>query len=97
MDGEMYGDCVFDEGLWVKLLLMLLLKGVVNLLVCLNVDVGNIVYNLFKIEVGSNVVVGLFLLGVNVLVNILIFSVIVWWIVNMVVLMVIEVNWGVVG
>ena len=62
-DGEMHGDCALDEGLRAKLLPMSPLKGAANLLVCPNVDAGNIAYNLLKTEAGSNVAVGPFPLG----------------------------------
>ena len=96
-DGEMHGDCALDEGLRAKLLPMSPLKGVANLLVCPNVDAGNIAYNLLKTEAGSNVAVGPFLLGVNAPVNILTSSATVRRIVNMAALTVIEANRGVAG
>ncbi|MDR0243405.1 MAG: NADP-dependent malic enzyme [Burkholderia sp.] len=96
-DGEMHGDCALDEGLRAKLLPMSPLKGAANLLVCPNVDAGNIAYNLLKTEAGSNVAVGPFLLGVNAPVNILTSSATVRRIVNMAALTVIEANRGVVG
>ncbi|AKM42789.1 malate dehydrogenase [Burkholderia contaminans] len=91
-DGEMHGDCALDEGLRSKLLPMSPLKGAANLLVCPNVDAGNIAYNLLKTEAGSNVAVGPFLLGVNAPVNILTSSSTVRRIVNMAALTVIEAN-----
>ncbi|WP_334040689.1 NADP-dependent malic enzyme [Burkholderia ambifaria] len=91
-DGEMHGDCALDEGLRARLLPMSPLKGAANLLVCPNVDAGNIAYNLLKTEAGSNVAVGPFLLGVNAPVNILTSSATVRRIVNMTALTVIEAN-----
>ncbi|WP_107311143.1 NADP-dependent malic enzyme [Burkholderia metallica] len=91
-DGEMHGDCALDEGLRLRLLPMSPLKGAANLLVCPNVDAGNIAYNLLKTEAGSNVAVGPFLLGVNAPVNILTSSATVRRIVNMTALTVIEAN-----
>ncbi|HDR8964121.1 NADP-dependent malic enzyme [Burkholderia vietnamiensis] len=91
-DGEMHGDCALDESLRLRLLPMSPLKGAANLLVCPNVDAGNIAYNLLKTEAGSNVAVGPFLLGVNAPVNILTSSATVRRIVNMTALTVIEAN-----
>ncbi|KUZ01341.1 malate dehydrogenase [Burkholderia territorii] len=91
-DGEMHGDCALDESLRARLLPMSPLKGAANLLVCPNVDAGNIAYNLLKTEAGSNVAVGPFLLGVNAPVNILTSSATVRRIVNMTALTVIEAN-----
>ncbi|WP_396332176.1 NADP-dependent malic enzyme [Burkholderia anthina] len=91
-DGEMHGDCALDEALRARLLPMSPLKGAANLLVCPNVDAGNIAYNLLKTEAGSNVAVGPFLLGVNAPVNILTSSATVRRIVNMTALTVIEAN-----
>ncbi|RQS16653.1 NADP-dependent malic enzyme [Burkholderia sp. Bp8998] len=91
-DGEMHGDCALDEALRARLLPMSPLKGAANLLVCPNVDAGNIAYNLLKTEAGSNVAVGPFLLGVNGPVNILTSSATVRRIVNMTALTVIEAN-----
>ncbi|MBR8188438.1 NADP-dependent malic enzyme [Burkholderia vietnamiensis] len=91
-DGEMHGDCALDESLRLRLLPMSPLKGEANLLVCPNVDAGNIAYNLLKTEAGSNVAVGPFLLGVNAPVNILTSSATVRRIVNMTALTVIEAN-----
>ncbi|WP_175721493.1 NADP-dependent malic enzyme [Burkholderia anthina] len=91
-DGEMHGDCALDEALRSRLLPMSPLKGAANLLVCPNVDAGNIAYNLLKTEAGSNVAVGPFLLGVNAPVNILTSSATVRRIVNMTALTVIQAN-----
>ncbi|HKT67202.1 MAG TPA: NADP-dependent malic enzyme [Burkholderia sp.] len=96
-DGEMHGDCALDEALRSRLLPMSPLKGAANLLVCPNVDAGNIAYNLLKTEAGSNVAVGPFLLGVNGPVNILTSSATVRRIVNMTALTVIEANRNVAG
>jgi malate dehydrogenase (oxaloacetate-decarboxylating)(NADP+) len=68
------------------------LKGAANLLVCPNVDAGNIAYNLLKTAAGSNVAVGPFLLGVNAPVNILTSSATVRRIINMAALTVMEAN-----
>ena len=96
-DGEMHGDCALDEALRSRLLPMSPLKGAANLLVCPNVDAGNIAYNLLKTEAGSNVAVGPFLLGVNAPVNILTSSATVRRIVNMTALTVIQANRNVAG
>jgi malate dehydrogenase (oxaloacetate-decarboxylating)(NADP+) len=92
VDGEMHGDCALDEALRSRILPTSPLKGVANLLVCPNVDAGNIAYNLLKTEAGSNVAVGPFLLGVNAPVNILTSSSTVRRIINMAALTVIEAN-----
>jgi malate dehydrogenase (oxaloacetate-decarboxylating)(NADP+) len=91
-DGEMHGDCALDEALRLRILPTSPLKGPANLLVCPNVDAGNIAYNLLKTEAGSNVAVGPFLLGVNAPINILTSSSTVRRIVNMAALTVIEAN-----
>ncbi|MBZ0082014.1 NADP-dependent malic enzyme, partial [Bordetella hinzii] len=71
VDGEMHGDCALDEALRLRILPSSTLKGEANLLVCPNVDAGNIAYNLLKTAAGGNVAVGPFLLGANAPVNIL--------------------------
>ena len=92
VDGEMHGDCALDEALRMDILPMSRLKGAANLLVCPNVDAGNIAYNLLKTAAGSNVAVGPFLLGVNAPVNILTSSSTVRRIINMAALTVMEAN-----
>jgi len=92
VDGEMHGDCALDEGLRGRILPNSPLKGAANLLVCPNVDAGNIAYNLLKTGAGSNVAVGPFLLGVNAPINILTSSSTVRRIINMAALTVIEAN-----
>jgi malate dehydrogenase (oxaloacetate-decarboxylating)(NADP+) len=92
IDGEMHGDCALDETLRMNILPQSRLKGSANLLVCPNVDAGNIAYNLLKTAAGSNVAVGPFLLGVNAPVNILTSSATVRRIVNMAALTVMEAN-----
>jgi malate dehydrogenase (oxaloacetate-decarboxylating)(NADP+) len=92
IDGEMHGDCALDEALRSRILPTSPLKGAANLLVCPNVDSGNIAYNLLKTGAGSNVAVGPFLLGVNAPVNILTSSSTVRRIINMAALTVIEAN-----
>ncbi|QYD72999.1 NADP-dependent malic enzyme [Paraburkholderia edwinii] len=92
VDGEMHGDCALDESLRARVLPTSPLKGDANLLVCPNVDSGNIAYNLLKTGAGSNVAVGPFLLGVNAPVNILTSSSTVRRIINMAALTVIEAN-----
>ena len=47
IDGEMHGDCALDEALRLRILPSSTLKEA-NLLVCPNVDSGNIAYNLLK-------------------------------------------------
>ncbi|GAB2914239.1 NADP-dependent malic enzyme [Paraburkholderia jirisanensis] len=92
VDGEMHGDCALDESLRARILPTSPLKGDANLLVCPNVDSGNIAYNLLKTGAGSNVAVGPFLLGVNAPVNILTSSSTVRRIINMAALTVIQAN-----
>ena len=92
VDGEMHGDCALDESLRMKILPSSTLKGAANLLVCPNVDSGNIAYNLLKTTAGGNVAVGPFLLGVNAPIHILTTSATVRRIVNMTALTVVEAN-----
>ncbi|CAB3803324.1 NADP-dependent malic enzyme [Pararobbsia alpina] len=92
VDGEMHGDCALDEALRSRILPNSRLKGAANLLVCPNVDSGNIAYNLLKTAAGSNVAVGPILLGVNAPVNILTSSSTVRRIINMTALTVIDAN-----
>ncbi|ANY18102.1 NADP-dependent malic enzyme [Bordetella pseudohinzii] len=92
IDGEMHGDCALDEALRLRILPSSTLKGTANLLVCPNVDAGNIAYNLLKTAAGGNVAVGPFLLGANAPVNILTSSATVRRIVNMAALTVIDAN-----
>ncbi|MEW6341967.1 MAG: NADP-dependent malic enzyme [Pseudomonadota bacterium] len=92
VDGEMHGDCALDEALRSRILPMSRLKGAANLLVCPNVDSGNIAYNLLKTAAGSNVAVGPFLLGANAPVHILTSSSTVRRIINMAALTVIDAN-----
>jgi malate dehydrogenase (oxaloacetate-decarboxylating)(NADP+) len=92
IDGEMHGDCALDEKLRLKILPSSTLKGSANLLVCPNVDSGNIAYNLLKTVSGGSVAVGPFLLGANAPVHILTTSATVRRIVNMTALTVVEAN-----
>jgi len=92
IDGEMHGDCALDEALRSRILPTSRLKGAANLLVCPNVDAGNIAYNLLKTAAGSNVAVGPFLLGVNAPVHILTSSSTVRRIINMAALTVVDAN-----
>jgi len=92
IDGEMHGDCALDEALRQRILPTTTLKGSANLLICPNVDAGNIAYNLIKTAAGGNVAVGPFLLGVNAPVHILTSSSTVRRIVNMAALTVVDAN-----
>ncbi|WP_322102701.1 NADP-dependent malic enzyme [Paraburkholderia sp. J41] len=92
IDGEMHGDVALDEALRERILPHSKLKGAANLLVCPNVDSGNIAYNLLKTGAGSNVAVGPFLLGVNAPVNVLTSSSTVRRIINMAALTVLQAN-----
>jgi malate dehydrogenase (oxaloacetate-decarboxylating)(NADP+) len=92
VDGEMHGDCALDETLRSSILPTARFKGAANLLVCPNVDAGNIAYNLLKTAAGSNVAVGPFLLGGSAPVHILTSSSTVRRIINMAALTVIDAN-----
>ncbi|KAA0890233.1 NADP-dependent malic enzyme [Pusillimonas sp. ANT_WB101] len=92
IDGEMHGDCALDEALRKRIMPSTTLQGEANLLVCPNVDAGNIAYNLLKTAAGGNVAVGPFLLGVNAPVHILTSSSTVRRIVNMAALTVLDAN-----
>ncbi|WP_454840377.1 MULTISPECIES: NADP-dependent malic enzyme [Pseudomonas] len=92
VDGEMHGDCALDAALRQRLLPSSPLQGSANLLVCPNVDAGNIAYNLLKTAAGSNVAVGPFLLGTRAPVHILTSSLTVRRIVNMTALTIIDAN-----
>jgi malate dehydrogenase (oxaloacetate-decarboxylating)(NADP+) len=92
IDGEMHGDCALDEALRTRILPSSSLKGEANLLVCPNVDSGNIAYNLLKTAAGSNVAVGPFLLGANAPVHILTSSSTVRRIINMAAMTVLDAN-----
>src|SRR5690554_233927 len=92
IDGEMHGDCALDEALRQRILPSTTLSGEANLLVCPNVDAGNIAYNLLKTAAGGNVAVGPFLLGANAPVHILTSSSTVRRIVNMAALTVLDAN-----
>ncbi|SIT08821.1 NADP-dependent malic enzyme [Achromobacter sp. MFA1 R4] len=92
IDGEMHGDCALDEALRMRILPSSTLKGEANLLVCPNVDAGNIAYNLLKTAAGGNVAVGPFLLGANAPVHILTNSSTVRRIINMTAMAVLDAN-----
>ena len=92
IDGEMHGDCALDEALRMRILPSSTLKGEANLLVCPNVDSGNIAYNLLKTAAGGNVAVGPFLLGANAPVHILTSSSTVRRIINMTAMTVLDAN-----
>ncbi|MCB5364593.1 NADP-dependent malic enzyme [Pusillimonas sp. CC-YST705] len=92
VDGEMHGDCALDAALRERILPTTTLKGSANLLICPNVDSGNIAYNLLKTAAGGNVAIGPFLLGVNAPIHILTSSSTVRRIVNMTALTVVDAN-----
>ncbi|MYN13192.1 NADP-dependent malic enzyme [Pusillimonas sp. TS35] len=92
IDGEMHGDCALDEALRQRILPSTTLRGAANLLICPNVDAGNIAYNLLKTAAGGNVAVGPFLLGANAPVTIMTSSSTVRRIVNMAALTVLDAN-----
>ncbi|WP_277405201.1 phosphate acyltransferase, partial [Achromobacter xylosoxidans] len=89
---EMHGDCALDEALRLRILPSSTLKGEANLLVCPNVDAGNIAYNLLKTAAGGNVAVGPILLGANAPVHILTSSSTVRRIINMTAMTVLDAN-----
>ena len=92
IDGEMHADAALDEDVRKRILPSSTLTGSANLLICPNVDAGNIAYNLLKTCAGGNVAVGPFLLGVNGPVHILTASSTVRRIVNMAALTVVDAN-----
>ncbi|SHI15269.1 NADP-dependent malic enzyme [Pollutimonas bauzanensis] len=92
IDGEMHGDCALDEALRKRIMPLTTLQGEANLLICPNVDSGNIAYNLLKTAAGGNVAVGPFLLGANAPIHILTSSSTVRRIVNMAALTVVDAN-----
>lgn len=92
IDGEMHADAALDEDVRKRLLPSSTLSGSANLLICPNLDAGNIAYNLLKTCAGGNVAVGPFLLGVNAPIHILTASSTVRRIVNMAALTVVDAN-----
>src|SRR5690606_29392828 len=92
IDGEMHGDCALDEALRLRIMPSTTLQGEASLLICRNVDSGNIAYNRLKTAAGGNVAVGRFLLGVNAPVHILTTSYTVRSSVNMAALTVVDAN-----
>jgi malate dehydrogenase (oxaloacetate-decarboxylating)(NADP+) len=92
IDGEMHGDCALNEDLRKRIMPNTTLGGEANLLICPNVDSGNIAYNLLKTAAGGNVAIGPFLLGCNAPVHILTSSSTVRRIVNMTALTVVDAN-----
>jgi malate dehydrogenase (oxaloacetate-decarboxylating)(NADP+) len=94
VEGEMHADCALDEALRSRTLPNSSLTGSANLLVCPNVDAGNISYNLLKTAAGSNVAIGPFLMGANAPVHILTYSSTVRRIINMTALTVLQANRG---
>lgn len=92
IDGEMHGDSALDEKLRSRTLPNTTLHGSANLLVCPNVDAGNIAYNLLKTAAGSNIAIGPFLLGGPGAVHILTSSATVRRIVNMTAVTVVDAN-----
>ena len=92
IDGEMHCDAALDEKLRARIMPDSPLKGAANVLICPNVEAGNIAYNLLKVSAGSNVAVGPFLLGMNAPITILTSSSTVRRIVNMAALTVVDAN-----
>lgn len=92
IDGEMHADCAMNEAVRSQLLPNNYLEGEANLLVCPNIESGNIAYNLLKSAVGGNIAVGPFLLGVKSPVTILTSSATVRRIINMAAITVVRAN-----
>lgn len=93
--GELYGDVVLLEKICNNVgLVDSGLMGVVNVLVCFNLDVVNIFFNVLKISSGQGIIIGLILLGVVVFVYVLILLSIVCCVINMIVLVVVKVQDG---
>ncbi|MDO5680612.1 MAG: NADP-dependent malic enzyme [Pelistega sp.] len=92
VDGEMHCDTALDEKLRARIMPDSPLKGAANVLICPNVEAGNIAYNLLKVSAGSNVAIGPFLLGMNAPITILTSSSTVRRIVNMAALTVVDAN-----
>ena len=92
IDGEMHADMAMNENLRLKRMPDSPLTGSANLVVCPDMESGNISYNLLKSSMGSNVSVGPFLLGCKKPVHILTSSATVRRIINMTVLAVVDAN-----
>ena len=92
IDGEMHGDMALDERLRLERMPDSALTGSANLVICPDMQSGNIAYNLLKSSVGSNVSIGPFLLGCKKPVHILTSSATVRRIINMTVLAVVDAN-----
>lgn len=92
IDGEMHGDMALDERLRLDRMPDSPLSGSANLVICPDMQSGNIAYNLLKSSVGSNVAIGPFLLGCKKPVHILTSSATVRRIINMTVLAVVDAN-----
>ncbi|WP_028356887.1 NADP-dependent malic enzyme [Brackiella oedipodis] len=92
VDGEMQGDVALDESLRHALMPDSILKGSANLVICPNMEAGNIAYNLLKTSMGHNVAIGPFLLGCNAPVHILTASSTMRRILNMAALTVVDAN-----
>jgi len=92
VDGEMHGDCALDEAARRAVLEDSPLHGSANLLVCPNLDSGNIAYNLLKSAAGNNVAIGPILLGCAAPAHILTAAATVRRIVNMTAVTVVEAN-----
>ncbi|WOS37039.1 NADP-dependent malic enzyme [Oligella urethralis] len=92
IDGEMHGDMALNEALRKKRMPDSPLTGSANLVICPDMQSGNIAYNLLKSSVGSNVSIGPFLLGCKKPVHILTSSATVRRIINMTVLAVVDAN-----
>lgn len=92
VDGEMHADCAMNAAVREQLLPNSYLKGEANLLVCPNIESGNIAYNLLKSAVGGNIAIGPFLLGAKSPVTILTSSATVRRIVNMAAITVVRAN-----
>ncbi len=94
VDGEMHGDIALDPTERHRIMPKTTLHGPANLLVCPNIESGNIAYNLLKTAAGANVAIGPLLLGANAPVHVLTPSATVRRIVNMTVFAVVHANRG---
>lgn len=92
VDGEMHADYALNESVRKHVLPSTDLSGEANLLVCPNIESGNIAYNLLKTAGGGNIAIGPFLLGVKSPVTILTSSATVRRIVNMAAVTVVRAN-----
>lgn len=92
IDGEMQADMALDDRLRMERMPDSPLTGSANLVICPDMQSGNIAYNLLKASSTNNVPIGPFLLGCKKPVHILTSSASVRRIINMTVLAVVDAN-----